>query len=426
MGLIERLRNFAFATPTAFPVVGAGGERAWNRLVGDGAVSRTTAPHNGDILLLTGLVPPSWNVPLRDLFETFALPRAVVWLRPAGADPTPTGLPVLSLDHWDAQTVRGALLDPAAVGWKALHDDVPPAEWRGKGDYGQGGEGMMGGKPYGRPMAMTMMDTDGLNLGDLPTGLGPFFPHLPSGLHMKLHLQGARVRECGEARFLEADVHPDDLLAVGVAIAPFLRATRGQPMAIRELETARMRHHLARIADMLALAGLEGLARRALAVAGDVDAPTVRDGLSEIERANAETRFAGFGLLDRRMIESAGMAGFAARAAGLPLDRRDVCEAYRDLGFEPLVEEAGDTAARFRLLVRESRQSLDLIARAGDKQSTAAETPTGPLSETAGAWRSATGALLAHLPMLLGGRLFSEAVMIVASLSLSNEEAMLP
>ena len=52
----------------------------------------------------------------------------------------------------------------------------------------------MGGKPYGRPMAMTADDVDDLALGDVPTALGPFFPGLPGGLGIDLRMQGQRVR----------------------------------------------------------------------------------------------------------------------------------------------------------------------------------------------------------------------------------------
>jgi hypothetical protein len=101
--------------------------------------------------------------------------------------------------------------EPATIDWHALQNrllaadnsanaellaDEPPAPWRGRGDYGQGGEGMMGGKPYGRSMAMTMEDVDNLALDDVPTALGPYFPGLPSGLQVMLRMQGDRVRVC--------------------------------------------------------------------------------------------------------------------------------------------------------------------------------------------------------------------------------------
>ncbi len=42
--------------------------------------------------------------------------------------------------------------------------DVEPSPWRGVGPYGQGGKGMTGGVPYGRPLAGRGPDRDGLEL----------------------------------------------------------------------------------------------------------------------------------------------------------------------------------------------------------------------------------------------------------------------
>ena len=61
---------------------------------------------------------------------------------------------------------RSVLADPASSSPDRLPDEEPN-EWRGVGPFGQGGEGMMGGTPYGRPMAMTGDDRDGLALDQL-------------------------------------------------------------------------------------------------------------------------------------------------------------------------------------------------------------------------------------------------------------------
>jgi hypothetical protein len=74
--------------------------------------------------------------------------------------------------------------------------DEEPNEWRGVGPNGQGGEGMMGGTPYGRPMAMTGDDRDGLALDQLQLRLGPFLDALPAGLTMEVTLQGEVVQAC--------------------------------------------------------------------------------------------------------------------------------------------------------------------------------------------------------------------------------------
>jgi hypothetical protein len=76
-----------------------------------------------------------------------------------------------------------------------LLSDAPPAPWRGIGPHGQGGEGMMGGKPYGRAMAMTADDArDGLALDAFGAHIGPFFAPLPPGLVLDLELQGDMIQ----------------------------------------------------------------------------------------------------------------------------------------------------------------------------------------------------------------------------------------
>src|SRR3546814_19371411 len=76
-----------------------------------------------------------------------------------------------------------------------LLPDEPPVAWRGKGDHGQGGEGMMGGKPYGRPMAMTAEDLrDGLALAAYPACFGPFLSVLTPGFLLDLPLQSVVIQ----------------------------------------------------------------------------------------------------------------------------------------------------------------------------------------------------------------------------------------
>ena len=59
--------------------------------------------------------------------------------------------------------------------------DLDPAPWRGVGPFGQGGTGMTGGVPYGRPLAGRADDRDGLKLDQLLVRVGPFLPPFPPG-----------------------------------------------------------------------------------------------------------------------------------------------------------------------------------------------------------------------------------------------------
>lgn len=192
MGLIARLA--AAAPPRAFPVLGWDGERLWDALRRTDRVQAVRAPHDADLLVLAGEIPDAWYADLLDLYETLALPRLALWLGPdAPTDEHAISLPgalhlgVDELDaHWPA--LLAALHDLDRPNNRPVLPDRPPAPWRGIGPHGQGGEGMMGGQPYGRPMAMTAEDPDQLALGDVPTALGPFFPGLPSGLQVDLRL----------------------------------------------------------------------------------------------------------------------------------------------------------------------------------------------------------------------------------------------
>jgi len=126
MGVGVALRNFAFAEPTALPVLGLGGATVWSDYLRGNRARLTRAPHDADLLVLAGEIPPQWTDALRALFETLALPRAVVWLPPPWPCAPPAGLPLADDPHH-------ALLDPGAPGNRPLLEDGPPSPWRGRG-----------------------------------------------------------------------------------------------------------------------------------------------------------------------------------------------------------------------------------------------------------------------------------------------------
>ena len=145
------------------------------------------------ILLVAGALREEDRDDLRRLHDQMPHPRATVFWR---AQPDP---------HFEAPIVLEAADDPAEViadtyrrllrgdrpSERDLQPNEPPNPWRGKGDFGQGGEGMMGGTPYGRPMAMTGDDLrDGLALDPYTAEFGPFLPVFPPGLKLGITLQG--------------------------------------------------------------------------------------------------------------------------------------------------------------------------------------------------------------------------------------------
>ena len=115
-------------------------------------------------------------------------------------------------------------------------------------------------------------------------------------------------------------------------------------------------------------------------------------------------------------------AGPVARAAGLAEDVRLEDPAYRALGFEPVLRDRGDAAARWAVRLAEAADSLDLAARAGDARTTPIgriESPRGRLEPGS----AASARLLALVPQLLRETEWGDAVATVASLDIDLDEA---
>ena len=350
--------------------------------------------------------------------------------------------------------------------------DEEPALWRGVGPFGQGGEGMMGGVPYGRPMAMRGPDLrDGLELDRLPVRLGPFFPPLAgasfgfpgaTGPVLDLELQGDVVQE------VRLGPNPFGRPARSTVRAwrgdPFAAALAGwtEPLPISRLERARARHHLRWLARVLTLHGLDALGRRALrlSVACAADGPPGAPGSTSdaVRRLARRLRsglhppwglagaLRGVGRIAPDRLDGLDGLGPVARAAGRSDDARSDDPAYRALGFEPIVqpaETAGDGGAWVRLLQRadEAVQALELAARAarageptpGSTGSTGSDGSTGSGARGAAieglrgrlvpGGEPPSARLLALVPDLLQGLEWGDAVAALASLDLDLEEA---
>jgi hypothetical protein len=430
MGLME----WAFARPRAFPVVARGGDEPWERFRRGSGVDVAAAPHGADLLVVAGDVPKEWGRPLAALFETLPLPRAAVWLRPPWHGGKPPGLPVTTvLDADETQRVDptgvvDALLDPDSKARRPLLSDRPPAPWRGRGEHGQGGEGMMGGKPYGRPMAMTHDDPDGLALGDLPTHLGPFFPHLPSGLEIVLRLQGDRVRrvERVACRFPRLPLSGHSVPLAGRGAEPALRAFFGEPANAAGVERARIESHLAWAASFLELAGLPALARRFRRCRHSTDLRTLGDLFRRAERTALPWLTRGVGVISREEAEAWRLRGPVARASGVARDGRAADRTYERIGFTPELRTEGDAWARFALRGAECLASARMLTALSGDGTPAAEGPRGlfvdprqdePVAPSA--------ALLPVVGTKLAGLEWLEAVLFVASLDLDPREAVL-
>jgi len=405
----------ARGTVPVYPAIGPRMEEAVRQLALAPGLELVATPRHASVLLVAGAIRGSAQEALRRVHAQLPRPCATLWHR---SDPFP------ELDRPHVVHAPAAL--PSAL--RELHrtllsgprdreplllPDAPPAPFEGHGDYGQGGEGMMGGTPYGRPMAMTANDLrDGLALDSLSFRLGPFFRGLPPGLVLGLQLQGDVVQQCT----VEAPPYPAPVQA------PFLRALE-QSVPIAELELARARHHLHRIADALDLAGLGALGQRLLRAAAGLAPGRTLPWLRPVLASSGLLAVVGPGCGTLSQVQASEIGGPTVRAAGLAIDARLGDRGYAGLGFEPILQRRGDTRARWCQWLDEIDQSLRLAASAAD---------TGAHTEKIGVVEGPRGRLIPdeHLPdnshlleSLVPGREWNEALAIIASLPVAGAVA---
>ncbi|HUG87823.1 MAG TPA: hypothetical protein VMP42_03565, partial [Actinomycetota bacterium] len=287
MGLRSALARLAAGAPTpAFVVAGAGGRWAAEQLWLEPRIAPTLSPRAADALVVVGYLSEGLLPAVMLAHDQIPPPRlAFQWL-PDGApdDPLAAMVPGVRVVEGGSlvEVVRDAhagLLAGRGDGHEDAWPDVEPAPWRGIGPYGQGGKGMTGGVPYGRPLTGRADDRDGLKLDRLDVRVGPLFPAFPPGLELIVGLQGDVAEEVsvGENPFegaLEDDV--------------FRRALR-EAVPIAELEVARARSHLRWLAGALRVAGLPSLGQRVLSLAVRAK-PEDADWVSRLGRSLARGR----------------------------------------------------------------------------------------------------------------------------------------
>ena len=429
MGLTRWLGRLASgADIPVFAVTAAGG-----RLIGEEVallpgVRVVDSPREANILLVVGRVTAPLLGPLLRVHDQLPAPRATVWwpLEPDG-DGLRSAIPGLVAgrpgDGDGLRRVFAELLSGARGSEPPVLPDEEPAEWRGVGPYGQGGTGMTGGVPYGRPLPARAPDPDGLELDQLPLRVGPFFPPLPPGLVLDIGLQGDVVRQAtvGDNPFLsgpgDPSAGPEDL-----DTAAFFHAV-ASPRNVAELETARARHHLRWVARSLRLHGLDARGLHVLALSRSLT-PARRPAVMALAGELGRSRSLAAALRGIAPVTGHDACGGpTARAAGVAVDARLEDPAYRGLGFSPVVHAGGDALARLLQRLAEAVQALDLAERAGDlvrRPGPPLEGPRGPL--VAGA-PGPSAALLGLLPRLLVGQEWGDAMTTVASLDIDMEEA---
>lgn len=393
-----------------FPVLGKQGDGALRHLALSPQIELVDSPRHASVLLVAGEIPADRFEPLRRVHDQLPYPFTTLWFR---SEPWPHLERVARIDDLDdlpgaLVTAHRELMEGRRDSAHRLLPDKPPNPWEGEGDFGQGGEGMMGGVPYGRPMAMNMEDDirDGLTLDSLTFRLGPFFFALPPGMAAEITLQGDLVQTWQT----QLTPYPQPLDEA------FFDA-RERPVPIAEVELARGRHHLHRLFHALHLAGLEGASLRTLRLAHGLSTSSTLDGLRRaLSRSGFFRLTAGGGVLGPEQARMIG--GPAARAAGMADDLRSEDAGYRRLGFSPVCQAEGDTHARWRQLLDEIDQSLHL-ARLAERDNVhteradSIETPRGPWSERRPADASAL------FDELLPGLEWGDALAAVASLDVA-------
>ena len=237
IGWLDRLA--AGAPVAVFAAVGRDAIERVEDLSLDSRIVWVASPRQADVLLVAGKVRKQDGQALRAVHDQIPAARKTLWW---GSEPfeelvEPTVLPLAD----DASPHVLKLRASHAKSEPDLLPDAPPNPWRGVGPNGQGGKGMMGGVPYGRPMAMTDEDgRDGLQLDQTTVQIGPYLQTWPCGLVLELVLQGDVVQR-----------------------ARVVRTPYGPTEGIVEDVSSRLRS----AARLLVLLQLDGLAERCLRAA---------------------------------------------------------------------------------------------------------------------------------------------------------------
>ena len=427
-GILNRL---ALAAPVpVFAVAGAGAREAVQDLRLRDGIRVLDSPRAANVLLVAGQVPDELQEPLARVHDAMAHPRCTVFWS-LGDDPTitpPALLDPIVVQDKPVESVRMAhrdLLTGSRVSDSPTLPDEDPSPWRGIGPYGQGGSGMTGGTPYGRPMAELAPDRDGLRLDLLPLAVGPFFARFPPGLSLDLKLAGDVLVEAA----VRANPYRDQVAHVSwrrSGLSPFFRALF-EPVSLAELELARARAHLRWLADALMTHELHALGLRTLRLAGQVH-PGDTEAVHRLTRMIELTQVLRWSTRQVGVIAGDDLAGLGvgpvARASGLAEDLRTDDPAYRALGFEPIVQSEGDAAARWRQRLAEAAQSLELARRAKGRTSE----PTGRVESSRGRLEppySPSERLMTLLPQVLDGLEWGDGVTTLVSLDIDLEEAAL-
>ena len=404
------------------------------------------SPRSATILLIAGAVPTAMRDAVKHVHDEMAQPRCTVRWTGRSGDSSASSTVTLGAQY-DVSTadmkvlvatLRRAQCDLITGAQASEANELRStsrAQWRTVGPHGQGGTGMTGGVPYGRPMAERARDRDGLELDQLPLRIGPYFNAFPAGLILDVQLQGDVVQE------VIVSAHPV------ARLSPVFAAALRHPVPITTLECARAQSHLQWLARALRVHGLGALGVRTLRLARQIaeNEAAIADNATELQAiARAIARSCvlfwstrGVGELSPQGLLTTHGLGPISRASGVPNDARTDEPAYRALGFQPIVstqlsdKHVGTASARWRQRIAEAAQSLDLAARAGEQTGAAhawgqgvVEGPRGRVTvaeEIDERLEAQPGTVVYEmLPKLLRGMEWGDAVTAVVSLDLGE------
>lgn len=309
-GLLRHLARGA-AVPV-FVARGCGAGLAANELAADARLVLVDTPRRASLLVAVGAFPGHLADALERVHDQLPHPRAFV-VEPAPGDLASLADRVVGLN--------AEMLDGALGSYDDIRADRPPNPFEGLGDHGQGGEGMMGGVPWGRPMAMTGDDRDGLSLDRIESTLGPFLVGMPTGTAARVVAQGGVIQEC--------ELVPPPTHQGPRADGPGLHGDRDHTM---------VRSVLHWLVDACRLGGLDALAvRAARASLAPAEPQPIRGLCAAVRRSGLSRTWRGIG---------AGLGGDPLDAAGR-LDRRvEALDAFARSGdTDALSETALDPAA---------------------------------------------------------------------------------
>lgn len=410
---ISWLRKQAGQAPLpVFPIVGRGGEATLDALHLSPGVKIAASPKHARALAVLGTVDAEDQDALKRVHDQVPAPRISLW---CGDTPVPEELRTSAI----RTTAPDELIERATDAYRKLVSgehagdinlclDEPPAPWKGLGD-GHGGEGMMGGKPYGRPMAMPEDDLrDSLQLDPLDFTLGPFSSLLPPGMTARVKLHGDVIADFE----VISKPYPRVLPAV------FYQAQQ-RPVPLAELELARAGYYLRRLSHALQINGLDAYATRLRRRAAHLRSGQLVSELAPkyLWRSLFMSAGAHQGIASGDGV--ARLRGPAARAAGANTDARSQDPAYSSLGFQPVIQRSGTCGARWKQWLDEADQSLKLALAAHKNEalsspSHSVESPLGPLTKSDPPVDCSD-----LLPPLLIGLEWSEAISVIASLDLA-------